>query len=425
MSSKYYDILGINKNASEEEIKKSYKKLAVKWHPDKNPDNKEESEKKFKEISEAYQVLSDPSKREIYDNYGEDGLKNDGNMGGGGSPFNSPDDIFKMFFGGGRSPFGEDVFQNNRQSRKVEPKTVNIPVTLKEFYCGSKKKISLKIKNLCKKCNGYGGLNIKSCHDCDGKGIKIINKMIGPGMIQRIQMQCNTCNGNQKIAEQKCNICNGDGKTIIEKSFLLTIEPGCNNDEEKIFKNEGDENLNEEQGDVVFVLKEEKNSLFTRIGNDIIYNHNITLGDSIIGIDMSVDLINGEKLSFKEENIIQQNSYTIFKNKGFPIKNRKEIYGDLYIIYNIKYPSKLLNQNEKDVIKKILEITHKNTICDNYNKSGILKNNFSIDDIKRKNEKNENNMHDNMNNMRNMHHMHHMHNMQNMHNMNDIFNRFF
>jgi DnaJ-class molecular chaperone len=378
MSSKYYDILGINKNASEEEIKKSYKKLAVKWHPDKNPDNKEESEKKFKEISEAYQVLSDPSKREIYDNYGEDGLKNDGNMGG--SPFNSPDDIFKMFFGGGggRSPFGEDFFQNNRRSgRKVEPKTVNIPVTLKEFYCGSKKKISLKIKNLCKKCNGYGGLNIKSCHDCGGKGIKIINKMIGPGMIQTIQMQCNTCNGNQKIAEQKCNSCNGDGKTNVEKSFLLTIEPGCNNDEEKIFKNDGDENLNEEQGDVVFILKEEKNSLFTRIGNDIIYNHNITLGDSIIGIDMNIDLINGEKLSFKEENIIQQNSYTIFKNKGFPIKNRQEAYGDLYIIYNIKYPSKSLNQNEKDIIKKILDVTYKNTIIDNYNKSGILKNNFS------------------------------------------------
>ena len=150
MSSKYYDILGINKNASDEEIRKSYKKLAVKWHPDKNPDNKEESEKKFKEISEAYQVLSDPQKKEIYDNYGEDGLKNDGNMGG--NQFNSPDDIFKMFFGGGGSQFGsnfeDNFFQNvsNRHNKKTDPKIVNIPVTLKEFYLGSKKKVSLKSK---------------------------------------------------------------------------------------------------------------------------------------------------------------------------------------------------------------------------------------------------------------------------------------
>ena len=296
MSSKYYDILGINKNASEEEIRKSYKKLAVKWHPDKNPDNKEESEKQFKEISEAYQVLSDPQKREIYDNHGEDGLRNDGNMGG--NPFNSPDDIFKMFFGGGRSPFGsnfeDDFFQNvsNRHNKKTDPKIINIPVTLKEFYCGSKKKVSLKNKCLCKKCNGYGGLNMRQCHDCGGKGIKIINKMIGPGMIQRIQTHCSTCNGNKNISEQKCNICNGEGKEIMEKNFLLVIEPGCINNEEKIFRNEGDQNLNEEQGDVVFILKEEKNNAFERIGDDIIYNHSITLGDSIVGINITIELIN-------------------------------------------------------------------------------------------------------------------------------------
>ena len=419
MSSKYYDILDINKNASDEEIRKSYKKLAVKWHPDKNPDNKEEAEKKFKEISEAYQVLSDPQKKEIYDNYGEDGLKNDGNMGG--SPFNSPDDIFKMFFGG-RSNFEDNFFQNvsNRQ-KKTDPKIVNIPVTLKEFYCGSKKKVSLKNKSLCKKCNGHGGLNMRKCHDCGGKGIKIINKMLGPNMIQRIQTNCTTCNGNQNIAEQKCNICNGDGKSNIEKNFLLIIEPGCINNEEKIFKNEGDQNLNEEPGDVVFILKEEKNNLFERIGNDIIYNHSITLGDSIVGINITIELINGEKLSFKEENIIQQNSYTIFKNKGFPLKNKNNMYGDLYVVYNIKYPNKVLNNIDKDSIKKILNVSQINNTLNDYNIGGILKNNFSVDEIRKKY---ENNMH-NMNNMHNIHNMNNMHNMHNMHNMNDIFNRFF
>jgi DnaJ-class molecular chaperone len=430
MSTKYYDILGISKNASEEEIKKSYRKLAVKWHPDKNPDNREESEQKFKEISEAYQILSDKSKREIYDNYGEEGLKNEGSFEG--SPFNSPDDIFKMFFGGngGGSPFGQsfgnDFFQNgnnNKQVRKTDPKIVNIPVTLKEFYCGSKKKISLKIKNLCNNCNGYGGLNMKSCHDCNGKGIKIINKMIGPGMMQRIQLQCPTCNGNQKISEKKCNNCNGDGRTSVEKNFLLVIEPGSYNGEEKVYKNEGDQVLNEEKGDIVFILKEEKNKLYTRIGNDIIYNHDITLGESLVGIDLTIDLVNGDKLSFKEDNIIQQNSYTIFRNKGFPLKNKNNSHGDLYIVYNITYPYKILSKNEKDIIKKIFNISERENTENNYNINGLLKNNFSINDIKKNYENNENN--DRNNNFYNFQNMQNMQNMQNGHNMQDIFNRFF
>jgi DnaJ family protein A protein 2 len=341
-----------------------------------------------------------------------------------------------MFFGGGggRSPFGpnnDDFFQTaNRQTKKTDPKMINIPVTLKEFYCGSKKKVSLKIKNLCKNCNGYGGLNMKSCHDCGGKGIKIINKMLGPGMIQRIQAQCGTCKGNQKIAEQKCNICNGDGKTNVEKNFLLVIEQGCKNDDQKIYKNEGDQNLNEEYGDVVFILKEEKNNMFKRIGNDIIYNHNITLGDSIVGINITIDLINGETLSYKEDNIIQQNSYTIFKNKGFPINNKPDIYGDLYIVYDIKYPTKILNITEKENIKKILDTTYTtytNNISTNtstdYNTNGILKNNFSIDDIQKKYENNNSN--NSNNNFRNMHNMNNIHNMHNMNNVNDIFGRFF
>ena len=151
MSKNYYDILNISKDASEEEIKRSYKKLAVKWHPDKNPNNKEEAEKKFKEISEAYQILSDENKRKIYDMHGEEGVKqhegfNSSNGGEGMHPFQSPDDIFKMFFGN-RSPFNNHFEQNmnmNIRVKKSDPKIVNIPLTLKEFLNGSKKKITLK-----------------------------------------------------------------------------------------------------------------------------------------------------------------------------------------------------------------------------------------------------------------------------------------
>ena len=366
MTTKYYDILQIDKNADLDQIKKSYKKLAMKWHPDKNPTNKEEAEQKFKEISEAYQVLSDPQKKEIYDNYGEEGLKNNGGEGGGG--MGSPEDIFKMFFGGGRQ---------NRVP-KVNEKIVNIPISLKDFYCGSKKKITLKIKHLCTKCSGHGGLNVKICSGCKGQGITIINRVVGPGMIQRMQMHCQVCNGQKKIVDNKCNICYGDGRINIEKPFSIVIEPGSENNETKIFNNDGDEKIDEEKGDVIFVLKEEKNKLFTRIGNNLIYTHNITLGDSIIGAQVVFDHINGNKFIYTENKIIQQNSYSIFKNKGMPIKNRTNNFGDLYVVYNIIYPNKVLSEHEKLTIKNILPITEKlNELTDN--NTSELHNNFSLE----------------------------------------------
>jgi len=362
----YYEILNIEKNADSEQIKKAYRKLAMKWHPDKNPYNKEEAEKKFKELSEAYQVLSNPQKKEIYDSYGEEGLKN-GDGDGDGHPFNSPDDIFKMFFGGGGGGFGMSPFGTSMgmgmgmgmdtRINKVEQKIVNIPLSLKELYNGSKKKITLKIKHLCTKCNGFGGLNIKSCHSCNGNGFNIINRAIGPGMIQRMQMACQTCNGQKKIAETKCSLCNGDGRNNVEKQFLLIIEPGSENDDFKLFKDEGDEKINEEKGDIVFIFKEEKHKSFIRKGNDLIYNHDITLGDSIVGAHVILEHLNGEKITSHEDNIIKQNSQTLLKNKGMPIKNRNNCYGNMYIVYNIKYPTKILSDIEKDIIRKILPVT--------------------------------------------------------------------
>ena len=241
MSKNYYEILGISKNSDDNEIKRSYKKLAIKWHPDKNPDNKVEAEKKFKEISEAYQVLSDPQKKELYDTHGEDGLKNQSNMRQ--HHFNGTDDIFKMFFG-------------NNSIQKTQTKIVNIPFTLKESYNGSKKKITLKLKSICNNCNGIGGINIKICNNCNGLGISTVNRMIGPGMMQRIQTTCQVCSGTKRISEKICNECNGNKCKVDEKEFILILEQGIENDDTISFINLGDELPNEERGDLIFVFKE-------------------------------------------------------------------------------------------------------------------------------------------------------------------------
>jgi DnaJ-class molecular chaperone len=361
MSNNYYDILGLNKNANDDEIKRSYKKMAVKWHPDKNPNNKEEAEKKFKEISEAYQVLSDPEKKNIYDQYGENGLKQqqNGNMGG-----QSPEDIFNMFFGN-RTPFGgfsnENMFEN--EVKKTEPKVIEIPINLKELYNGTKKKVTIKLKRLCKECNGFGGKNVKTCNECNGKGVQLINRMIGPGMIQRLQTQCGKCNGNKKIAETKCKECNGNKIKSEEQPFLITIEKGTADKKQIIFQDMGDEIPNENKGDIVFIIKETNNTLFKRIGDNLIYYHTLSLCKSITGCIITIDNINGEKISIKEDGMIKENSYSVIRNKGMPIINSNDLYGNLYIVYNIEYPQKILNDSEKNLLIKILS----DNVIDNEN----------------------------------------------------------
>jgi DnaJ-class molecular chaperone len=388
MSKNYYETLEIEKNASEEEIRKAYKKMAIKWHPDKNLNNKEESEKKFKEVSEAYEVLSDSNKKEIYDKYGYDGLKEQNN----GMNGHSPDDIFNMFFGG-QSPFGggfpnEQMFEH--QQNKTKPKVVEIPIGLKDLYNGTKKKITLKVQRLCETCDGLGGTNPKQCTSCGGKGIKIINKMIGPGMMQRMQTICDSCNGMRKIAEKKCSTCNGNKIKSEEQPFILKIEKGTQNNDQFVFENEGDQSPNEIKGDVVFIIKENSNNTkFKRVGNDLIYYHNILLGDSITGCNISIDCIDDDKINYKELGMIKENSYTIIKNKGMPIKNKKDSFGNLYVVYNIVYPDNILTNNERDTIKKILGTVKNDIKIDN--ELNINHNdNFSINNLKPKNEENKN-----------------------------------
>ena len=388
MSKNYYDILGLDKNANESEIKKAYKKMAVKWHPDKNPDNKDEAESKFKEISEAYHVLSDAEKKDIYDKYGEEGLKN--NPGFNGEQFTSADDIFKMFFGR-NNDFDDNIFFEQKRSKKSDPKIVSIPFTLKDAYNGTKKKITLKIKKICTDCNGLGGINPKLCNGCNGIGIKVMNRQVGPGMIQRIQTVCNVCSGNKKIIEHICKKCNGNKVELEDKQFVLSLNIGIENEDKKIYENSGDHLPGETVGDVIFVMKEEKNNLFKRIGNDLIYNHSITLGDSIIGGTITFNNINDEKITFKEDNIIKYNSYSIIRNKGMPIANSANTFGDLYVKYDIIYPTKSLSQTDKEIIKKILPITMINENNNDKLYSSKLYTDFSIDDIEKKKSKKQNN----------------------------------
>lgn len=405
MSKNYYNILEIEKNASEEEIKKAYKKGALKWHPDKNVNNKEEAENKFKDISEAYSVLSDSQKRNIYDNHGEEGLKGNNDFQNN-NPFESPNDLFKMFFGG-NSPFGggpggphqspfpqENMFNNNAFGfqrnviKKAEQKVICIPISFKDIYFGSKKKITIPVRVLCIGCHGVGGKDPVSCKSCNGMGVIVIRKMIGPNMVQQVQTVCTTCQGKKKIVGTPCNICSNSGTcgtVITDKEFILKIDKGADNDDKIIFENMGNENYEEEKGDIIFILslKDNKYTNFKKIKNNLIYTHNIKVGDSIVGTKISFEHINDETICYKEDNFIPDKSFRVIRNKGLPIKGYNERYGDLYVNYNVIYDDIKLNQSQKDIIKNILPTTETNGEIDKTLNMEKLKQNFSLEDVMR------------------------------------------
>ncbi len=215
----YYATLGVAKSAADDEIKKAYRKLAIKFHPDKNPDNREAAEAKFKEITEAYEVLSDSKKRQLYDQYGEDGVKN-----GGGGGAHSAADIFSQFFGGG---FGG--------GRRKPERTADIPfqlsLTLQDFYRGRTKKLKITRKVLCSSCLGKGadkdGAAV-TCTGCNGQGIRVVMQRIGPGMIQQSQQTCTDCSGTGEMIKEadRCKTCKGKKVTPQSKILEVNVAPG-------------------------------------------------------------------------------------------------------------------------------------------------------------------------------------------------------
>ena len=343
----------------------------MKWHPDKHKDcNKVEAEKKFKEISEAYQVLSDTEKKASYDNHGSEESQN--------NSFSNHSDIFEAFFNSqdfvNKESFFNEGFMNantntnahtnvnnrfsnnnnNNKNKSVVSNTlIKINILLKDLYYGSKKKVTVQLNSKCNNCNGKGG-EIIICQSCNGHGI--INKtiMVGLGVMQRIQSVCNICHGNKYIIEKKCINCNG--KKIINKdrSFMITIDIGCDVNDKKIFQNSGHEDENGNKGDLTFQFIVEKHPLFQIKDKNLIFHKDILLEESLIGTNIEFKHINEEKIMYFQDSIIRDNSYIIIKNKGLPYQNRPNNYGDLVIIYHIIYDKIDFDDNVKEGLKQLL-----------------------------------------------------------------------
>jgi DnaJ family protein A protein 2 len=355
---KYYDCLGLSKSATVDEIKKAYRKLAMKYHPDKNANNPQAHEK-FQEISNAYEVLSDPEKRQIYDQYGEEGLK------GGGFSASSADSIFEHFFGGGFFP-GSGRRRQQQGPRKAEDTVHKYPITLKDQYNGKTTKLKLTRNIICSECSGKGSKKegaTERCRTCDGRGMKVTIQQIGPGMIQQMQSVCPDCRGSgEMIAERdRCKACRGK-KVVAEAKILeVHVAPGTKHGEKQVFYGDGEQAPGCEPGDVVIVFVEKKDNSgesanFTRQDNHLIVQKKITLIEALTGFDFYFKQLDDRLLQIRSEpnTVVKPGDVMMVEGEGMPIKHSMH-RGNLFIKFEVEFPSPdELDEAKKQLLTSVL-----------------------------------------------------------------------
>jgi len=341
----YYNILGISRNSGASDIKKAYYKLAKEWHPDKHKgSDKEEAEKKFKEISQAYEILSNEESKKVYDMYGNDGLKRHYQQAGSGDI----PDIFAQMFKRGFSSFDFNFNQNN-QSPPIEHK-MNVP--LKYFYTGKNLDFIVKALQGCVECNGQGCKNtsdVSRCSKCNGCGRIVQIFSIAPGITSQQQSICPDCAGKGEAiaSDKRCAVCNGKKKVFIDKKIDFYIKPGS--DYGKYILSTGETN-------VFLYLLPIENEQYKRRGEHLFYEHEISLAESLLGFNHFIEYLDSSKKNIESNKIITTGNVKILKGLGMPHLDNTSIFGDLYICFNVKFPTHISNE-QVNLLEKCFEYT--------------------------------------------------------------------
>jgi len=335
----YYDVLGAARDATPQKIKRAYRELSLKWHPGKNPGN-QEAANKFMELGNAYEVLSDEEKRRIYDQYGEDGLKQGG---AGGSQFRNPFDIFSSFGFGG---------QQQHQAEQKKGANIEIPleVTLKDLYLGQELKVAHKKQVLCPKCRGTGAKDpndVQVCSECKGTGTKVYTQQLGPGFMTQTQRSCDKCGGKGKIVKSTCPFCQGKKVSTDEDTFTITIERGMPDGHSIVFEQEADENPEVTPGDVIFKVKTIPHKRFERRGDDLHLKMTISLLEALVGFSKNLKHLDGHDVPVNRDEVTKPGEVIMIEGEGMPHHNFPSQTGNLYIEFSIKMPSKLTEEQKQ------------------------------------------------------------------------------
>ena len=356
----YYEVLGVGRSASSEEIKKAYRKQALKYHPDKNPGDKE-SEEKFKEAAEAYEVLRDPEKRGRYDQFGHAGVGGSAGQGGGFSGFSDIEDIFSAFgdiFGGHFGGFGGFGGSRGQTARRHVSRgsdlRVKVKLNLKEIASGVEKKIKVKKYVKCSNCGGTGAKDSSSyttCSTCHGSGrvTRITNTLLGQMQTTSV---CPSCQGDGKIISDKCHYCAGEGVVRGEEVISINIPPGVGEGMQMNVSGKGNAaRRGGISGDLLVVIKEEDHPELLRDGNNLIYNLFLSFPEITLGTTAEIPTVDS-KVKVKIEPGTQPEKILRLRGKGLPDVNGYG-KGDLLVRVHVWIPKKL-SQEERRILEKLM-----------------------------------------------------------------------
>lgn len=356
----YYEVLGVDKNADDAALKKAYRALAKKYHPDMNPGDKE-AEKKFKEASEAYAVLSDPEKRRQYDQFGHAAF--DGGAGGaggfGGFDFNGADfgdifgDIFGDLFGGRRGSAGA-----RSGPMKGANLRTSVRITFEEAVFGTEKEIELTVKEECKTCHGTGakpGTSPETCPKCGGKGQVVFTQQSFFGTVRNVQA-CPDCGGTGKIIKEKCTDCHGSGFVPMKKRFAVTIPAGIDNGQCKRLAGQGEPGINGgPRGDVLVEVIVGQHPIFQRQDTNIYSTVPVSFAVAALGGEVVIDTVDG-KVIYDVKVGTQTDTRVRLKGKGVPSLRNKDLRGDHYVTLVVQTPEHL-SAEAKELLRKFDEAT--------------------------------------------------------------------
>lgn len=367
----YYEVLGVDRGADDSAIKSAYRKLAKKYHPDVNPGDKE-AEKKFKEATEAYGVLSDPQKRKQYDQFGHAAFEQGGGGAGGGfGGFGGADmgdifgDIFGDLFGGGgrRRP--------NNGPMKGANLRASVRITFEEAVFGCEKELELNLKDTCTTCNGTGakpGTSPETCPKCHGSGQVVYTQQSMFGTIQNVQT-CPDCQGSGKIIKEKCTQCHGTGFTSSRKKIKVTIPAGIDNGQSIRIREKGEPGVNGgPRGDLMVEVVVARHPIFQRQDMNIFSTAPITFAQAALGGEVRISTVDGDVL-YDVKPGTQTDTKVRLKGKGVPSLRNKNVRGDHYVTLVVEVPTKL-NEEAKEALRKFDEA------CGNRPSSGEKKKKF-------------------------------------------------
>ena len=352
----YYEVLGVSKNATDDELKKAYRKLAKKYHPDANPDNKEEAEAKFKEVNEAYEVLSNPQKRQMYDQFGTVDPQGFNGAGNGGyysySTSGSGFDGFGDIFGDLGDLFG---FGTGRASRaqngpvRGENLKYDVNLTFEEAYSGVEKQINITRNEKCTTCSGTGakpGTHPETCSVCGVKGTvtRMQTTLLGQ---MRVQTTCSNCHGTGKVIKDVCDTCLGKGTVRKQAKINIKIPAGIDDGQTVVLRGEGEPGKNGgENGDIYVTVRLKRHSIFTRKDDNVYCEIPITFTQATLGADIEVPLVDGTKVTYKIPEGTQTGTKFTIRDKGF-IHINSGYRGNLIFTVQVQVPKRLSKEQRE------------------------------------------------------------------------------